>query len=118
MEDVLQSSYYKSPLGYNNTYWFVDEVIKLENKTAFCFKSTKKNIIMTEKDEEEYRNIKKCRFCEKNIDCDKIRDHCHLTGNYRGPAHSKCNITVTQKQSNFIPFLFHNFRSYDCHMFF
>ena len=57
-------------------------------------------------------------FVKKNIDCDKVRDHCHLTGKYRGPAHSKCNINVTQKQSNFIPFLFHNFSNYDCHMFF
>ena len=55
---------------------------------------------------------------EKNIESDKVRDHCHLTGKYRGPAHSKCNINVTQKQSNFIPFIFHNFSNYDCHMFF
>ena len=41
-----------------------------------------------------------------------------MTGKYRGPAHSKCNINVTQKQSNFIPFIFHNFSDYDCHMFF
>ena len=73
---------------------------------------------MTEEDEEDYRNKNICRFCEKNIDCDKVRDHCHLTGKYRGPAHSKCNINVTQDQSNFIPFVFHNFRNYDCHMFF
>ena len=49
---------------------------------------------------------------------DKVRDHCHLTGKYRGPSHSKCNINVTQKQCNFIPFIFHNFSNYDCHKFF
>ena len=64
---------------------------------AFCFKNTKKDIIMTEKDEEDYRNIKICRFCEKEIISDKVRDHCHLTGKYRAPAHSKSNIIVTQK---------------------
>ena len=57
-------------------------------------------------------------FVKKNIESDKVRDHCHLTGKYRGLAHSKCNIIVTQKQSNFIPFVFHNFSNYDCHMFF
>ena len=57
-------------------------------------------------------------FVKKNIQCDKIRDHCLLTSRYRGPAHSKCNNNVTQKQSNFIPFIFHNFSNYDCHMFF
>ena len=118
LEDVLQSGYYKSPLGYDNVDWFVNEVIKLENKMAFSFKNTKKDIIMTEEDEEDYKNINICRFCEKNTESDKVRDHCHLTGNYRGPAHSNCNINVTQKQSNFIPFIFHNFSIYDCHMFF
>ena len=117
LEDVLKSDYYKSPLGYYNVDWFVDEVIKLENKMAFFFKNTKKDINMKQKDE-GYRNNNICRFCEKEILSDKVRDHCHLTGKYRGPAHGKCNINVTQKQSNFIPFIFHNFSNYDCHMFF
>ena len=85
---------------------------------AFYFKNTKKDIIMREEDEEDFRNDNICRFCEKNIESDKVRDHCQLTGKYRGPAHSKCNINVTKKQSNFIPFIFHNFSNYDCHMFF
>ena len=118
LDDVLKSDYYKSPLGCNNVDWFVDEVIKLENKMAFYFKNTKKDIIMTDEDEEDYRNHNVCRYCEKEILADKFRDHCHLTGKYRGPAHSKCNINVTQKQSNFIPFIFHNFSNCDCHMFF
>ena len=69
---------------------------------------------MTEKDEEDYKNNNICRF----IECDKVRDHCHLTGNYRGPAHSICKINVTQHQSNFIPVIFHNFSNYDCNLFF
>ena len=55
---------------------------------------------------------------KKIIESDKVSDHCHLTGKYRGPAHSKGNINVTQDQSKFIPFIFHNFSNYDCHMFF
>ena len=49
MEDVLESGYYESPLGYNNVDWFVKEVIKLENKMAVYFKNTKKDINMTQK---------------------------------------------------------------------
>ena len=37
LEDVLQSGYQKSLLGYDNVDWFVNEVIKLENKMAFYF---------------------------------------------------------------------------------
>ena len=31
MEDILQSDYHNSPLGYNNVDWFVDEFEKIEN---------------------------------------------------------------------------------------
>ena len=85
---------------------------------AFYFKNTKKDIIMKQEDEEDYKNNKICQFCEKEILSNKVRDHCHLTGKYRGPAHNTCNINVKQKDSNFIPFAFHNFSNYDCHMFF
>ena len=118
LDDVLKSGYHKSLLGYNNVDWFVNEVFKLEIEMAFYFKNTKKDIIMTEEDEEDYRNNNICRFCEKEIIDNKVRDHCHLTGKYRRSAHSNCNINVTQDQSNFIPFIFHNFSNYDCHMFF
>ena len=117
LENVLKGDSYKSPLVYENVDWFVNEVIKLENKMGFYFKNTKKDIVMTD-NEEDFRNNNICRFCEKFIEADKVRDHCHLTGKYRGPSHSKGDINVTQKQSNFIPFIFHNFSIYDCHMFF
>ena len=73
---------------------------------AFYFKNTNKDIIMTEKNEEDYRKNNICRFCEEKIESDKDRDHFHLTGKYRGASHSKCNINVTQGKSNFIPFFF------------
>ena len=109
---------YESPLGYDNVDWFVNEVIKVENKMVFYFKNTKKVIIMTEENEEDFANNITFGFCEKEILADKFRDHCHLTGKYRGSAHNTCNINVKQKDSSFIPFAFHNFSNYDCHMFF
>ena len=118
IEDVLKSDIYKLPLRCNNVDWFVDEVLKIENTMTFYFKNTDKDIIMTQEDDEDYRNNNISRFCEKQIESDKVRDHCHLTSKYRGSAHSKCNIIVTKKQCNFIPFIFHNFSNYDCHMFF
>ena len=118
MDDILQSGYYQSLLGYDNVDWFVNDVITLENKMNFYFKKTKKDIIMTEEEEKDFKQNDVCRFCEKNIVSDEVRDPCDLTGKYRGPAHSKCNTNVTQQQSNIIPIIFHNFYNYDCHMFF
>ena len=118
MEDVSRSGFYKFPLGYDKVDWFVDEVIKLENKLVCYFNITKKDIIMTEEDAEAFKKREVCRFCEKIIFSDKVSDHCHLAGKYRGPAHSKCNIDVSQDKSDVIPFFFHNFCKCDCHLFF
>ena len=85
---------------------------------TFYFKNTNKDIILTEEDEEDFKNNVNCRFCKKNIEFDKVRDHCHSTAEYRGPAHNISNNNVTQKQSNFVLFVFHNFSNCDCHMFF
>ena len=67
---------------------------------AFYFVNTIKDIFMKEENEEDYRNINICRFCEKNIESEKVRDQCHLAGKNRGVAYSECIINVTQKQSN------------------
>ena len=73
---------------------------------------------MTEEDDEDHRNNNICSLCEKKIESDKVRDHCHLAGKNTGPAHNTCIINVTQDQSNFIPFEFHNFSTFDCQCFF
>ena len=84
----------------------------------FWFKNTKIDINMTEEDKQNFENNSICRYCEKYIETDKVRDHCHLTDKYRGPAHNDCNLNVKQKDSNFITIGLHNFSNYDCHMFF
>ena len=85
---------------------------------AFYFQNTKKDNVMTQEDKEDFDKNNNCRFCEKEKLSDKVRDHFHLTGKYRGSAHTTCNKNVKQKYSNFIPFAFPNFINYDCHMFF
>ena len=117
MNDILQSSYYEPPLGYNNVDWFVNEVKKLEKRRLSILKTLRK-ISLWHKKVRSLRIITYVGFVTKNIESDKVRYHCHLTGRYRSPAHNICNINVSQQQSNIIPFIFHNFSNYDCHMFF
>ena len=47
----------------------------------------------------------------------KVRDRCHLTRNYRAPAHIKGNNIVKQKQSILNPFVYQIFFNCDCHLF-
>ena len=72
LESVLKSGYYKTPIRYDNVEWFVIKVIKLEKEMAFYFKNTKKDIIMTKKDEEDYIINNICRFCEEILTLIKL----------------------------------------------
>ena len=62
----------------------------------------------TSKQRESYQSAKICHICtnkviEKDI---KVRDHCHYTGQYRGPAYVSCNLKY--KIPSYIPVVFHN----------
>ena len=52
-------------------------------------KHSHKNLIMTEKEEEESQSANMYWICEKRIDDvdEKLGDHCHITGKFRGGAH-------------------------------
>ena len=57
-----------------------------------------------------------CHICEEKISEGlKVRDHCHLTGKYRGPAHQSYNLNF--KLPSFIPVFLHNNTHYDTHRF-
>ena len=73
---------------------------------------------MTVEQNEEFERPNVCWICGKLIDLDqnKVKDHCHITGFYRGPAHWSCNINlkVTKKD----PVIFHNLKGYGSHSIF
>ena len=84
----------------------------------------KEMIPLTDEEKESYENQKVCYICEKELCTDKenkkefkkmqkVRDHCHYTGKYRGAAHSNCNLKYRTTKK--IPVVFHNVSTYDYH---
>ena len=104
--------------GKNPAYKFIEAILR---EYQYCKKVMKKhfnkNLIMSEKEEEEFQLNNICWICEKLIDDDdeKVRDHCHVTGNFRGAVHWSCNINL---QLTKVPVIFHNLRGYDSHLIF
>ena len=73
-------------------------------------------MIITEKEEEQFKQASDCWICRKKLNLeDRVRDHCHFTGRYRGAAHNKCNLKYCKP--NYISVFFHNLSGYDSHLF-
>ena len=67
------------------------------------------------KDMRAYKASTYCHICEGELLNDKVADHCHLTGKFRGAAHNKCNLEY--RIPKFFPVIFHNLAGYDAHLF-
>ena len=69
-------------------------------------------------DENNHQNSQNCWICNQKIikDKDKARDHCHITGKFRGVSHKKCSLelSITRK----LPIIFHSLEGYDGHLVF
>ena len=61
-----------------------------------------------------YDNSTLCHICNEELGKDRVRDHCHLTGKYRGAAHEVCNLKY--RVPMFFPVAFHNLSGYDSHL--
>ena len=70
---------------------------------------------MTE-EEEQFQSSNICWICEKLIEDEKVRDHCHMTGKFRGTAHQSCNINLQLTKK--VPVIFQNLKGYDSHLIF
>ena len=84
----------------------------------------KEMIPLTSEENKYYQMQKLCHIYKKRNSTDKngektfklyhkVRDHCHYTGEFRGPAHNIC--TLRYKTPKEIPIAFHNGSTYDNH---
>ena len=105
--------------GENAVYKFMENMLEEVN---WCKSKMKKHfnkpLKMTEDHEKDFQKAIKCHICNQQYtDKDiRVRDHCHITGEFRGSAHQDCNLKLRIKPDNIkIPVIFHNLRGYDSH---
>ena len=88
----------------------------LEDEVKIIAQLGNKEMIITEEEEEQFNKASDCWICGKKLNIqDKVKDHCHYTGRYRGPAHNICNLKYSKP--NNISVFFHNLTGYDSHLF-
>ena len=77
-----------------------------------------KNLIIATEEEQQLQSSNTCWICKNIIESEdeKVRDHYHITGKFRGAAHWSCNIYLQLTKK--VPVIFHNLRGYDSHLIF
>ena len=74
----------------------------------------KKMKLLTKQEQKSYENAKICYVCKQKFENKyledwkylTVRDHCHYMGEYRGNAHSICNLKYSAPKKT--PIVFHN----------
>ena len=74
-----------------------------------------KNLFMSVEDE-KFQSSNECWILNKLFKNEdkKVRDHDHISGKYRGSAHSDCSINI--KLTKKVPVIFNNLRGYESHL--
>lgn len=117
-ENDESKSYYASCRSVNCIDWFLHE-LKTIAETVFNYLEDKKPMhALTEEEVKIFVNSTICHICKKafaNTPAEiRVRDHCHSTGVYRGPAHQSCNLNYQISRN--IPVVMHNLSGYDSHL--
>ncbi|XP_070154034.1 uncharacterized protein [Polyergus mexicanus] len=109
------SSTYRAYRGEDCVSWFVKELHDLAFRAKTILDTDAPMTDLTPDEWERFVNATRCSVCERPFESGdaRVRDHCHLTGRYRGPAHSNCNLNY--KDTYVIPVFFHNLSGYDAH---
>ncbi|XP_011869853.1 PREDICTED: uncharacterized protein LOC105563134, partial [Vollenhovia emeryi] len=68
--------------------WFADQLEELAYRVKNILSSNVSMQTLSKEQYEKFNSTTHCHICEKPFapDDTRVRDHCHLTGQYRGPA--------------------------------
>ena len=108
-------------------------IIKMFEEVEDCKRVMKekfnKPLELTQEEEIDFQRSNKCNICERFFkpndlvilddgdQINKVRDHCHITGKYRGSSHRDCNLKWSLSSDKIkIPVIFHNLKGYDSHL--
>ena len=94
---------------------FVEKIAEATRVIYNDFYRRPKPLIISQDEKILFEEAKICHICETELLKDKVRDHCHFTGQYRGAAHNKCNLNC--RKPRVLPVIFHNLQGYDAHLF-
>lgn len=82
-------------------------------------KISNESMIIDPQEQSEFNKALHCPRCKTQFTREgkhiKVRDHCHITGRYRGPLCHICNSRLRLKR-RILPVVFHNFKGYDGHL--
>jgi hypothetical protein len=115
---VLDKLPYETYTGKDVATWFLEKLLEYQKKcTDFLFDN--KAMQLTGVQQYAFESVQACYICggafsNEKRGLTKVRDHDHISGEYRGAAHSKCNLLLRQQRK--IPVFLHCFRGYDSHL--
>ena len=105
--------------GEKAVHEFLEDMLE---EVKYCKNVIKKEfnkpLRMTKDDEEKFKKANECHICNKKYTNEdiRVRDHCHITGKYRGSSHQECNLKLKVNPEEVkMPVIFHNLRGYDSH---
>ena len=117
----LEKDGYIKYFGEDCVEWFINEMLEIESYMKTYFKNELE--INFDTIPENYDQTT-CWLCEKEFkhkdlkENPIVKDHCHLTGRFRGLAYNSCNLNTRKAHTSFVTILFHNFSGYDFHLIF
>ena len=114
---VLDTIPYETYTGTDVAEWFLNRLIEYEDMCVkYLFDEAR--MVMTADDQAAFASATVCYICDKQFgtttSARKVRDHDHISGEYRGAAHCSCNLSKRRQRK--IPVFFHNFRGFDSHL--